>query len=172
MEFSHVPPNPDASNMAKLLCFVIQTIFSQYVWMGKNTSTTVFIRNQICQPLWTICWIREVPSFLIFMGGESTWLPPPLHKGWISISKKIYRFCKVFTHLQNPRWTCTKEKKTYILWHLHIYIYINIHVHIHMINIDQVYIYISKVHQHSCSKIGDPSTIPWRANVRIAAKMF
>ena len=35
-----------------------------------------------------------------------------------------------------------------------------------------IYIYISKVHQHRFSKIRNPSTILWRANVRVAAEVF
>ena len=41
-----------------------------------------------------------------------------------------------------------------------------------MINMDHIYIYISKVHRHGISKIRNPSTIPARSNVRIAADMF
>ena len=65
-----------------------------------------------------------------------------------------------------------KRKNIYLMTSTYLYLYKYTCTYTYMINIDQVYIYISKVHQHSCSKIGDPSTIPWRANVRIAAKMF
>ena len=58
-----------------------------------------------------------------------------------------------------------------------IYIYVQLHTYrykLHYFNIDQVciYIYISKVHQHRFSKIRNPSTILWRENVRVAAKVF
>ena len=58
---------------------------------------------------------------------------------------------------------------------IYIYMYNYIHTDISFITsilIKYVYIYISKVHQHRFSKIRNPSTILWRENVRVAAKVF
>ena len=55
------------------------------------------------------------------------------------------------------------------------YYYVNYIYTLHYFNIDQddqAYTYISKVHRHSFSRISNPSTIPWRAKVRVAANMF
>ena len=40
------------------------------------------------------------------------------------------------------------------------------HIHVCFITSTMIYIYMSKVHRHSFSKIRNPSTIPWRANVQ------
>ena len=41
-----------------------------------------------------------------------------------------------------------------------------------IINMNHIYIYISKVHGHGISKIRNPSTIPARSTVRVAANLL
>ena len=138
-------------------------------------------------------YVESVITSIIFMRNQH---PPPLnsmlngeitsnylHKGWISISDKIYPLHGFHTS-STFEMDMYKELNTAIIYiYIHmtsahyiynaVYIYIIytcqscilLHIHmLHCFNIDQVYICMSKVHRHSFSKIRNFSTIQWRAS--------
>ena len=65
-------------------------------------------------------------------------------------------YCTVFTHLQHPRWTCTKSSiyiciYKYIYMHTYIHIYIYTYLHIYISTYIHIHIYIYRyIHTYMC----------------------
>ena len=129
----HVPSNPDVGppgRRSRLLCFVIQTI-----WTYLNNMLNGYRNN--------FNYLHEEstsPPLNNMLNGEIT--STYLHKGWISISDKIYPLHGFHT-------SSTFEMDMYKELNTAICIYIYIHMtsaHIYIYNIYMLYVHVNHVY--------------------------